>query len=55
MKKRRDLPTVILRARGRNSINIIIQVPKPYRWKLVALMTGQRSARLRFSRDKPSK
>jgi len=50
-KPKRDLPTVTVRRRGRNSINVIIQVPKPYGWRLVSQLSGQRSARLRFRRE----
>ena len=37
--------------RGRNRVNVIIQVQKPYRFRLVGQLSGQRSAKLRFMRE----
>jgi hypothetical protein len=41
--------------RGRKRVNVIVQVEKPYRYRRVGQLTGQRSAKLRFVREMATK
>jgi hypothetical protein len=52
MKKMADgLVVSVQPVRGRKRVNVIIQVQKPYRYRLVGQLSGQRSAKLRFVRE----
>jgi hypothetical protein len=53
MKKRKvdGLVVSVQAPPGRKRVNVIVQVQKPYRFRLVGQLSGQRSAKLRFMRE----
>ncbi len=42
---------VSVQPRGRSRVNVIVQVTKPYRFRLVGQLSSQRGVKLRFARE----